>query len=100
MALMQKVGFQEGMRNFSHKGLWGRYYSMPCSEITPSEPCITTKSCMRRFEGLEHLGPMQDPAHVAQRVATILTASVDAAAWAALPRSQTLGATTLAHSRL
>ena len=73
---------------------------MPCCKIPSKRACTATKSCMRRFEGLEHLGPMQDPARVAQRLATVLTASVDAAAWAALPRSQTLGAETLPQPRL
>ena len=46
---------------------------------------------VRRLQGLGHLGPMQDPARVAARVAAALQAARDAAAWAALPRSLTLG---------
>jgi hypothetical protein len=46
---------------------------------------------VRRFQGLGHLGPLQDPARVAARVAAALYAARDAAAWAALPRSLTLG---------
>ena len=55
---------------------------------------------MRRFEGLGHMGPMQDPARVAQRAAATLTASLDAAAWAALHKSQTLNLGALPRPRL
>ena len=46
--------------------------------------------CKCSFDGLEHMGPLQDPSRVAARAADVLEASLDAASWAALPRSATL----------
>lgn len=49
-----------------------------------------TGMCICSFDGLEHMGPLQDPSRVAARAADVLEASLGAASWAALPRSATL----------
>ena len=52
-----------------------------------TSPCKTV-ACS--FDGLGHLGPLEDPATVAARVVQCFAASKDEKTWAALLPSQTI----------
>ena len=73
--------------------IWG----LLLSSVTLSSKPDAKLSVFCSFEGVAHLGPLEDPIRVASRAMACFRASKDKAAWLALPPAAVISA---AHARL